>query len=493
MKKQQKQYTNEFIEEYSGITLISLVITIIILIILAGISINLILGENGLFNKAREAQAKFLNAQAEEETSIADLEKQIEEYSKGLPENTEDTEAGTEVKLPSKWSTTTPAYVETEKGDIVKKSVVASNVKAIATGNGEKVPVPIGFYYVGGTIESGVVISDNPNDQNKYAGTTDVPAGVEYDLTTGIPKTEDQLTDGEKQKVILGNQFVWIPVELEDYKKEVWTGDENTEYSNATWETQPHTSELIQIEKYGGFYIGRYEAGTSEISLSTKVDFANQNDAKTWQNPNFSIRDESGNTATGNITCKAGEIPYYHADYFTALILCNKMYESSKYVQSGLVTGTMWDAMMKFIAIGDDTTVTTNCTWGNYREENQNVKYTAGQGRYAIVDNQGSTTAGRMLSGFQKSDGQFHYGIRSTASTENVKQKNLYDVAGNLWEWTQEASYPNDLSNNIVESYMRRGGGFENYYNQSPACFRARTPATQTNTDLGYRPALYIK
>ncbi len=479
MKKVQKEKRGNI----KGITLISLVITIIILIILAGVSINLVVGENGLFTKAREARQKFLNAQAEEEERLAELEMQIKD-NENLPENTEKTPAGTEVKVPSKWLTTTPAYVETETGEIVKREVVTSNVRAIATGNGEEVPVPKGFYYVGGTIESGVVISDNIKDQNKYADykpteevKEGIPAGVAYnnDGTVNIENSE-----------LKGNQFVWIPVELKDYKKEVWKNGEE-EYKNATWETQAHSSELVQIKKYGGFYVGRYEAGTSEIELtvdSIKINFSEAHTASGWRNTDFSIRDDlSNHTATGKITSKAGEIPYYHSDYFTALKLCNNMYQT-EYVQSGLVTGTMWDAIMKFIAGEDISIVTTASTWGNYNETTDGVTFIDGQGRYATVD----SSTGSITTAFQPSDGSHYYGIRTTASTEGVKQKNLYDIAGNLWEWTQEAAYTNDG----LERYILRGGSFHHVYSSSPACYRVNLTAADNSTNHGFRPALYI-
>ncbi len=478
MKKIRKEKQRNF----KGITLISLVITIIILIILAGISINLILGENGLFTKAREAREKFLNAQAEEEAKIAELEMQIKD-NENLPENTEKTPAGTEVKVPSKWLTTTPAYIETEKGEIVKKAVVSSNVRAVATGNGETVPVPKGFYYVGGTVSSGVVISDNIKDQNKYVGQANVPTGVVYNTTDGtVDKTSTEIEG------LIGNQFVWIPVTEENYKKVDWNKISENDYDNATWETQTHSSELVQIRKYGGFYIGRYEAGTSEITISTgtiTVDFSGAHTASSWQNTDFSIRDGLNHTATGKITSKAGEIPYYHADYFTALELSNRMYQT-EYVQSGLITGTMWDVIMKFIA-GDNTSiVTTGSTWGNYNEQTDDVTFIDGQGRYATVTPSGSNTGSNDA--FTKSDGEYHYGIRTTASTEGVKQKNLYDIAGNLWEWTQEVAYPN----NTVECYMLRGGSFNYAYYSYPACYRAYDTTTTPYTFTGFRPVLYI-
>ena len=459
------------------IRVISLVITIIILITLAGISINLVLGENGLFNIAKQE-------------GINNLEKQIEKLNKGLPKNTKGTEAGTEVKIPSEWITTTSGYIETENEGIVEKVLVASNVNAIATGNGGTVPVPKEFYYVGGTIESGVVISDNKDDQNKYAGQANVPIGVIYNEDGTVRTYTDEeyknLSNEEKQKVLLGNQFVWIPVTENEYKKVDWNNVNGNDYDSATWETQTHSSELVQIRKYGGFYVGRYEAGTSAITISTDtttVDFSAANTANSWINDNFSIRDGlSSRTISGKITSKAGEVPYYHADYFTALKLCNNMYQT-EYVQSGLVTGTMWDVIIKFIA-GDETSiVTTASTWGNYYQATDDVIFTDGQGRYATVDsNNGNNEE------FTVADNQHHYGIRTTASTEGVKKKNLYDIAGNLWEWTQEASYPN----NTVENYMFRGGGFNSAYSSYPACYRGNGTVTSTHTHIGFRPALFI-
>ena len=499
MKKQQKKHTNvncrkricknsqeklsKYAERYSGITLISLVITIIILIILAGISISLILGENGLFSKAKEATQKFSDAQKEEEKALAELEMEIKD-NENLPEITDETPVGTQVKLPNEWIPTD------EAGKI--------SVRAIAVekeGEKEVVPVPKGFYYVGGTIESGVVISDNLKDQNKYAdyqpkeeGEEGIPAGVVYDTNTGIPKTESQLTEDEEKTVIFGNQFVWIPVKAGDYKKEIWTDGNETEYANAEWEQTTPEEELEQIKKYGGFYIGRYEAGTSNITLtanSTKVDFTAAHTVESWIDDKFSIRDEllSNRTISGKITCKAGEIPYYHADYYTASKLCDNMYQTD-YVQSGLVTGTMWDTMMKFIANGNNNVVTTQSYWGNFNAANENVKYEVGQGRYAIVQHQGDNSGSNDA--FKESDGTFQYGIRTTASTEDVKQKNLYDVAGNLWEWTTEKF------EEIEEHYMLRGGTFNSPYVVYPACYRIIRGASESNTSRGFRPALFI-
>ena len=506
----------KLIKQTNGVTLISLVITIIILLILAGVTLSLTLGENGIITQANKAKEAQEIAAIKEDFQLAILDKELEKGGTGLTKeeleeiasnygelqedgNTIKTEEGYEIKIDEIYQlgggTSTPG-TETDNETILaleeeikelEQALTDSNniitnlnneiaelktAYEVTLSNGETVPVPYGFYYVGGTIQTGVVISDNEADRNKYANVAngDVPAGVAYNADGTVNEANSELK---------GNQFVWIPCNINEYVKTNW----GSSYKNATWETQTNTAELVQIIKYGGFYIARYEAGTSDISLSTGIDFAAQNTASDWQNTNFSIRDGLGNSATGKITSKAGEIPYYHADYFTALKLSNGMYQTD-YVQSGLVTGTMWDAAMRFIA-GNDNSVVTASTWGNYNNTSSYVTYTAGQGRYATVN----SSTGAMTSAFKVSDGAYHYGIKTTAVSENVKKKNLYDIAGNLWEWTQEASYPD----NTNESYVLRGGSFRNSYSDYPACFRGSNTATDTSTNHGIRPALYIK
>ena len=71
------------IKEKKAITLIALVITIVVLIILAGVLINISLGNNGLFNKAKTAKEMYTNAQNYEETEIAKYSNEIDSYVGG--------------------------------------------------------------------------------------------------------------------------------------------------------------------------------------------------------------------------------------------------------------------------------------------------------------------------------------------------------------------------------------------------------------------------
>ena len=70
-------------KKQKGITLIALVVTIVILVILAGVAINLTLGENGIFTKAQYAKEQYEMAAVREELNLAMLEIQTEEINNG--------------------------------------------------------------------------------------------------------------------------------------------------------------------------------------------------------------------------------------------------------------------------------------------------------------------------------------------------------------------------------------------------------------------------
>lgn len=141
----------KILENRRGITLVALVVTIIILIILTTISIVVLFGEKGLMKQAGEAKNLHENGKNEEEKSLNNLMNQYDkvedELKNGggdLPDITPTTSAGTRVKKPNTWTST--------------------KVIAIADGKGGLVPLPNGYYYVGGNYDEGLVISDKPGD-----------------------------------------------------------------------------------------------------------------------------------------------------------------------------------------------------------------------------------------------------------------------------------------------------------------------------------------
>ena len=178
----------------------------------------MILGDNGLINKAQSSVNEYQKAAQKEQNLLNDIEAYMGSY--GLQENTPTTPAGTHVKPPAKW--------------------LSATVTAVADGKGNTFPVPKNFYYVGGDYTNGVIISDDPADA--YDGTTDKTT---WEYTTNL----------------VGNQFVWIPCEPEEYIKTSW----GSSYVYGGYDSESGAgAEMMQVAKYEGFYVARYEAGLAD-------------------------------------------------------------------------------------------------------------------------------------------------------------------------------------------------------------------------------------
>ena len=144
---------------------------------------------------------------------------------------------------------------------------------------------------------------------------------------------------------------------------------------------------------------------------------------------------------------------------------------------------------MRFLSDKEDFSDVKNTDWGNYYD----TSLTNLRGFYTNVDSNGATDGFKTVEGTSQLLTKNLLIILTTASTEQVMRKNLYDVAGNLWEWTQEAAYRADLNYNINVTYILRGGSFGFTNLSSPACFRGSIYVPSTYTDYGFRPVLYIK
>ena len=385
------------IKQEKGITLIALVVTIVVLLILAGVSISLVLNNNGVISKAKDAKNQYAEAQTNDE-------RQLNEVSDWIDTKVGDTTGG---------------------GSVTKI---------------DGVPIPAGFVYVGGTKASGLVISDAAADKEKYKGQTTVGTDLQ------------------------GNQFVWIPVEnIADYKRSAYGDNVDTgtiDSSTNSTQIKPRRSsseyhteampsdEKTSIETNKGYYIGRYEAGDKESTDANK----------------FRI---SGASTSNTITIKAKQAPYNYIKYTDAKALAEGFKTQQNYsssVTTKLVSSYAWDTAIAFIQ-------KTNSDYGNSSEEGNyrdtTFTYTDIKGTDQIKEKE-ENGQGRLI---------------PTGQTTAVN--NIYDMGGNVWEWTTEpfsnTSYP----------YTRRGGGCDDGFAYCPAGYRNGF-SDRVFSDIGFRLTLFL-
>ena len=380
--KQQKEKFNQ------GITLVALVVTIVVLLILAGVSLNLVLGENGIISKAREASTKTVQAQQNSEIEMNLLEQEL--------------------------------------ANATKEPDPAEGVK-----------MPTGFYYVGGTKTSGIVISDNVNDKDKYKN----KAVVGTDL--------------------LGNQYVWIPCTTDStssklqYARTEWgveeDGDDNSRaikdeltltdasvtYSDADTANGINAdvskeivaqikAEKTSVAKYGGYYIGRYEVG------------------------------KNGDTAV----VKYNQTPYASITWSTAYGLAKKIITNSE-ATSYLCSSYAWDTAVNFIQ--------NNSTAKNYATSIEG--FNGNWNPQAVKDPSGNVIKPAGTSQ------QLNTGLTTQFC-------NIFDMGGN------EAEFTTELNPGTSETVVLRGG---HYDDDHPAGYRWDSVSGDAYIGVGFRATLFLK
>lgn len=192
---------------------------------------------------------------------------------------------------------------------------------------------------------------------------------------------------------------------------------------------------IVSVEKYGGFYIGRYETGN--INQETPVV-------------------QKGNT---NISSQT---------WYNMYKRCKNIKGDNTNVETGMIWGNQWDRTLMWLIetgsktkeqIADDST-----SWGNYN--NATFEY---------VNSSGSTVTKNENSGTKI----------PTGNTEYTKANNIYDLAGNVYDWTMKAGSANYR--------VSRGGYYDYDGGYSPADGRLSSYPTSSSYDYGCRSALYIK
>ena len=397
--KQKDNFTR--LTQKKSISLIVLIVTIIVIIILAAVVI-LTITKNNPVSSAKEATFKEDMVSIQDEFSMyiskkyTDNPLSFEKSSVNLSGDTMVTELPSTKKYKDKVSVNKGNLVlNNKKVNLDEKKwfneVIGntSNVKeewqdTIASVK-YGVPIPKGFKYEKGTKDTGLVIQD------------------------------------EK-----GNEFVWVPATESTYVKDTSIDDD----------TLPNgiTDETSDVKKYGGFYIGRYEAGIPEGDTSTS-------------------------NKTGIPVSKKGATVWTNIDYTNSKASAESMI-SNEYVQTGLITGKSWDTTCHWIedslsSINKLAKLTDSRYYGNYRKSESPANVTG-------------------------------YGTKQVAGySDKWSLKNIYDLAGNVWEWECEKI---DGSH-----FICRGGSFVDEGRNVPVSYRNSYHVSIAYDRIGFRPRLYIK
>lgn len=351
------------------------------------------------------------------------------------------------------------------------------------------VKIPEGFAYVGGTIDSGLVISDNQEDKNKYKGEnivgTDLKGNqyvwIEVPKAGTVYKTATlDIVSGENGKFTEA-EYVAIERDLQEYTETYRNGtsyrDEyddlvvqaGTGLTNKQYVDLKNTM-LQSVYENGGFWIGRYEAGvtnnrTSHIS-TTEVP-----------------------------TSKINQFPYTYVYCSEAQSLASRVNSGS--CTSSLMFGIQWDLVLKYLETTGATqeslngTATGSTNWGNYRDS----AFRLNRGKYAKYTNSvlnsawnDSTvnSAGYVEEREKKVQNSDKNSVLLTtgASDKNVKQ-NIYDLAGNVSEWTLEYTF------NSTYSCADRGGDYTQGGAESKVSKRNSHQSNYSNHNMGFRVTLY--
>ena len=388
----------------NGITLIALVITIIVLLILAAVSIATLTGENGILTRANEAKTETEEAKEDELRKLTALE---------AATNLEDT-----------------TYIDNSTGE--EKTITIPAETAVSQVEGEN------------TLEDGLVIIDKNGNEWVWI---EVPKNI-------MP---ENLTFENEQ------DYITLETALQQYTTTYRDTEFIDEWYNGCGLEQEEYTTLKQnmlksIYKNLGFYIGRYEVGS-------------------FDNP------VTANDTTRKAVMQKGAYPYNWITCSQAQEISEKILDNQNI--NALMFGLQWDLTLKYIEMNGDWDTSNHeasyylaedsSSWGNYR----NVEFPILQGTKFAIFNDG------YLSEWDETEDNNKplYNLPntgmllSTGANKRNSKMNIYDLSGNLYEYTLEkntnvdtpcvfrggyyagpgyyapTSYRNYENNNIIDSY----------------------------------------
>ena len=311
--------------------------------------------------------------------------------------------------------------------------------------------LPKGFRQVSGTtLEKGLTIQDSTGNQYVWV---EVPKTKEVYPTAGLEITE--FTESE---------YTAIETDLHTYTndyrngtsyKDEYYSDEVTGLTSEQY-TQLKQKMLKSVYQNGGFYIGKYETGTETARTS--------GDASTAPKDTPVI--------------KPNVYPYNCVTCSQAQTLATSKMKSGDRTTS-LLFGVQWDLTLKYLekkGVSQADLKTNSTSWGNYKDNawnitNANLKYAPNGSGWTNATEKSKTSIESIL--------------LSTGADDSFSKMGIYDLAGNVFEWTLE------YTSSTIFPCATRGGCYDNSGSNDPAGSRNDFRTANLYDTIGFRLALY--
>ena len=417
-----------------GVTLIALAVTIVVMLILAGVTISVLNGENGIVKQAQKAKEESKIKELKEkvridiagkrveningELRVSVLKEILDKYFDNVPVETQIT-SETELKAKEEYGKYEMKISDIDVGEITYET----SYTIFKDVNGEQVPIPEGYIVSENSDENivnkGLVVSDSRGNEYVWIScTVDSSSNkLQYKRTEwGVEK------DGTDNSRAIKDELTLKDIDV-TYSKTDTDNGINEEISKEI--VAQINAEKESIKKYGGYYIGRYEVGK---------------DNKT-------------------AVIKAEQEPYVNIKW-------SKAYELAKGIGGGegattyLCSSYSWDTAINFIQNTTGKNYATSIIGFNGNLKSQEVKDSSGKVIKPV------NTAQRLNTGL------------TTALC------NIYDMGGNVGEFTTE------LNPGTSETVVLRGGCC---YDNSPAGYRWDNYSGGAVSDYGFRATLFLK
>lgn len=418
-----------------GVTLIALAVTIVVMLILAGVTISVLNGENGIVKQAQKAKEESKIKELKEkvridiagkrveningELRVSVLKEILDKYFDNVPVETQIT-SETELKAKEEYGKYEMKISDIDVGEITYET----SYTIFKDVNGEQVPIPEGYIVSENSDENivnkGLVVSDSRGNEYVWIScTVDSSSNkLQYKRTEwGVEK------DGTDNSRAIKDELTLKDIDV-TYSKTDTDNGINEEISKEI--VAQINAEKESIKKYGGYYIGRYEVGK---------------DNKT-------------------AVIKAEQEPYVNIKW-------SKAYELAKGIGGGegattyLCSSYSWDTAINFIQNTTGKNYATSIIGFNGNWKSQEVKDSSGKVIKPV------NTAQRLNTGL------------TTALC------NIYDMGGNVGEFTTE------LNPGTSETVVLRGGVNDNY--GGPAGYRWDNISGSAFSYYGFRATLFLK